>query len=96
MYSTNSFWLVSGQLYTISWLQQGRPSNQNNSPNDINFSYGVVEIVNTDWESENAEFTATGEKTILKICSTNPNGGDKTTFIDNIVLTKNYEEIVVE
>jgi hypothetical protein len=85
--------LVSGQRYTISWSQKGRPIRVEGNGNDINFSYDGVtiyfetNIVNTSWESKSAEFTASDEG-ILKIWTTNPLTGDRATFIDNIVLAQ--------
>jgi hypothetical protein len=89
--------LDSGQTYTITWSQRAR----NNVFNGIRFSYGEIELYNdevknTDWELQSTEFTATGEETILKICSTNPNEGQQSTFIDNIVISKDYEETEAE
>jgi hypothetical protein len=83
--------LVTGQDYTITWFQQGRTNRKANL--DIYFSYGGLtiyqetNIVNKSWESKSAEFTAS-DGGILKIWTENPFEGDRTMFIDKIVLTK--------
>jgi hypothetical protein len=86
------FGLVPGQTYTISWSQRARINY--GGFNDINFSYGdediySKEIVSSpDWVTETGDFTAGDVDAILKIWTTNPLGGDCSTFIDNIVITK--------
>jgi len=79
-----------GQDYVVSWAEANRPSpyggNDFRVLMDTTVIYATHTVPSTSWTVREASFTATSTTHTLKFDALNTGGGDKSVFIDDVMI----------